>query len=106
MRDALHLAGPGGQSPLQRVVGERFGAVLIDEFQDTDPVQWEIFERLFCTPRHRLFLIGDPKQAIYSFRRADVKTYIEARKRALRIHNLSVNRRSDPPLILPAWMLP
>ncbi|HRE90191.1 MAG TPA: UvrD-helicase domain-containing protein, partial [Myxococcota bacterium] len=88
-----------GPSELQKVVGRRFGAVLIDEFQDTDPVQWEIFDRLFRTPRHRLFLIGDPKQAIYSFRRADVKTYIAARKKADRVHDLSVNRRSDPPLI-------
>lgn len=99
VRDALQLAGPDGHSPLQEVVGARFSAVLIDEFQDTDPVQWEIFDRLFRTPRHRLFLIGDPKQAIYSFRRADVKTYIEAKKTADRIHGLSVNRRSDPPLI-------
>lgn len=99
VRDALQPTGPDGESALQKVVGARFGAVLIDEFQDTDPVQWEIFERLFRTPRHRLFLIGDPKQAIYSFRRADVRTYIEAKKKADRIHGLSVNRRSDPPLI-------
>src|SRR5690554_468073 len=53
---------------------------LIDEFQDTDPVQWNIFHRLFVqdTHSHRLFLIGDPKQAIYKFRGADVWTYLRA----------------------------
>ncbi len=105
MHDALHSMGATDSGDtsvghaLQVAVGGRFDAVLIDEFQDTDPVQWAIFERLFKTPRHRLFLIGDPKQAIYSFRRADVNTYIAAKKTADRIFTLAVNRRSDPPLI-------
>jgi exodeoxyribonuclease V beta subunit len=56
---------------------------LVDEFQDTDPLQWEIFRRLFLDSgsANPLYLIGDPKQAIYRFRGGDVYTYMEARKR-------------------------
>ena len=54
--------------------------VLVDEFQDTDPVQWEILERAFR--RSTLVLIGDPKQAIYSFRGADVYAYLTAAESA------------------------
>ena len=57
---------------------------LVDEFQDTDPVQYEIFDRVYeierNVPETGVFLIGDPKQAIYSFRDADIFTYLEARK--------------------------
>lgn len=51
---------------------------IIDEFQDTDPIQWQIFYRLFS--EDTLFLVGDPRQAIYSFRGGDIATYLEARK--------------------------
>ncbi|MCC5807892.1 MAG: UvrD-helicase domain-containing protein [Opitutales bacterium] len=63
---------------------ERFKVALIDESQDTDPRQFLIFEKIFLDagdPR-RLVLIGDPKQAIYAFRGADVNTYLDARDRA------------------------
>ena len=58
----------------------RFKVALIDEFQDTDPVQWEIFSTLFDGPDTgtSLVLVGDPKQAIYAFRGADVHTYLRA----------------------------
>ncbi len=61
---------------------KRWKYALVDEFQDTDHVQWEIFRRLFVdgTSSHRLFVIGDPKQAIYSFRGADVHTYERAKQ--------------------------
>ena len=59
---------------------EKFRAVLIDEFQDTDPVQWRIFRKLSLDGGPPVFLIGDPKQAIYSFRGADVFTYRDARR--------------------------
>ncbi len=52
---------------------ERYPAALIDEFQDTDPLQFDIFHRIYA-PDGPLFLVGDPKQAIYSFRAADLHT--------------------------------
>jgi exodeoxyribonuclease V beta subunit len=56
----------------------KYRAALIDEFQDTDPVQYDIFRRIYTDPEFPLFLIGDPKQAIYSFRGADIFAYLEA----------------------------
>jgi exodeoxyribonuclease V beta subunit len=76
------LAGPGGPA-LTELLRARYRFALIDEFQDTDPVQWRIFERLFLTPgdaQRGLYLIGDPKQAIYGFRGGDVHTYVTARR--------------------------
>lgn len=72
----------------------RYQAVLIDEFQDTDPLQLKIFNRLFrgACP---LFFIGDPKQAIYSFRGADIFAYLEAARTADRRHSLDKNWRSE-----------
>lgn len=57
---------------------ERYEAVLIDEFQDTDPVQYKIFNTFFGNGDHTLFYIGDPKQSIYSFRNADIFAYLKA----------------------------
>ena len=56
----------------------KYRAALIDEFQDTDPVQYEIFRKICMDADFPLFLIGDPKQAIYSFRGADIFAYMEA----------------------------
>ena len=53
--------------------------MLVDEFQDTDPIQWEILQRAFGGGGVTLVLIGDPKQAIYAFRGADVYSYLEAK---------------------------
>jgi exodeoxyribonuclease V beta subunit len=76
------LAWPRGDA-LARSLRARYRVALIDEFQDTDDVQWEIFSRLFFAgsdePGRSLYLVGDPKQAIYSFRGADVHTYLAAR---------------------------
>lgn len=76
-----------------------FSAALIDEFQDTDPVQYAIFDRIFASAGLPLFLIGDPKQAIYSFRGADVFTYLAAAKKSEKRYTLAFNWRSDPELI-------
>ncbi|NCC60966.1 MAG: hypothetical protein EOM12_08480 [Verrucomicrobiae bacterium] len=59
---------------------KKYRYALIDEFHDTDPVQWNIFKRIFVdgTGDHRIFVVGDPKQAIYAFRGADIFTYVEA----------------------------
>ena len=74
LRDAL---GRSDATALQN----RYQVALIDEFQDTDPVQWDIFESIFPDPRDpssSLVLVGDPKQSIYSFRGANVHTYLRA----------------------------
>ncbi len=77
LRDAV--CGPGGEGAVASL-RSRFRVALIDEFQDTDPVQWEIFSTLFDGPdaQASLVLVGDPKQAIYGFRGADVHTYLRA----------------------------
>jgi exodeoxyribonuclease V beta subunit len=98
-RLAEALRGPGGPS-LAAMIRRRFCAALIDEFQDTDPVQYEIFRRVYLGSDALLFLIGDPKQAIYAFRGADVFAYIEAKHdTGGHPHTLGINRRSDPSLI-------
>ncbi|PCE27304.1 exodeoxyribonuclease V subunit beta [Burkholderia ubonensis] len=76
----------------------RYPAALIDEFQDTDPLQFAIFDRIFA-PGGPLFLVGDPKQAIYSFRAADLHTYLAARARASACYTLAVNQRSTPAIV-------
>ncbi len=79
-RVAKSLNGPRG-SELGEMLQTRYRYVLIDEFQDTDEVQWEIFRKLFFVggAKTPLRLVGDPKQAIYAFRGADVHVYLEAR---------------------------
>src|SRR6185503_16178347 len=130
------LRGPSGPA-LAGEVRRKFRAALIDEFQDTDPVQWEVFRRLFgpleesaagkrangkefstfalsdlesspdespgsgfpSMPRPSLFLIGDPKQAIYGFRGADIFTYIDAGQSAPDAYTLDRNWRSESGLV-------
>ena len=83
------------ENDLQKVVQETFQAALIDEFQDTDETQWFIFEKLFQSKAHFLYLIGDPKQAIYRFRGANLHVYDRARRSANRIMTMDTNYRSD-----------
>ncbi|QHI97192.1 exodeoxyribonuclease V subunit beta [Xylophilus rhododendri] len=77
------LGGPNG-ARLAALIREQFPVALIDEFQDTDPVQYRIFDRIYGVAAHdpscALVLIGDPKQAIYGFRGADIHTYLHARR--------------------------
>lgn len=102
LREALQ--GARGER-LAGLLRSRMPFALIDEFQDTDPVQYEIFRRVWHQAPARgarggLLLIGDPKQAIYSFRGADVFTYLRARADTPGDPwTLSVNYRSDPGLI-------
>jgi exodeoxyribonuclease V beta subunit len=86
---------------LARLLLRRHPAALIDEFQDTDPAQWEIFERVWIAGGGALFLIGDPKQAVYSFRGADLFAYLRAARTVPgdRRHTMLVNWRSDPSLV-------
>ncbi|HEX5860373.1 MAG TPA: UvrD-helicase domain-containing protein, partial [Nocardioides sp.] len=76
----------------------RWRIVLVDEFQDTDPVQWQVLDRAF-SGHATMVLIGDPKQAIYAFRGGDVTTYLQAAETAATRQTLSVNWRSDAPLL-------
>ena len=77
LRDALEQPG---NDRLAQVIGRQFPVALIDEFQDTDPVQYTIFSRVYLGQEEAgLFMIGDPKQAIYAFRGADIHTYLAAR---------------------------
>ena len=92
------LAGPRGPAAAARLQA-RYRVVLIDEFQDTDPIQWEIVERAFGAGGVTLVLIADPKQAIYAFRGADVYAYLAAVRAARKRPTLRINRRSDQPLI-------
>ena len=81
----------------------RYRVALVDEFQDTDPRQWAIFRRVFGEAHGdapaALFLIGDPKQAIYSFRGGDVHTYLQAEDVAARAPPLDRNFRSRPAVL-------
>ncbi len=92
------LSGPAGDVVAARL-RERYRVVLVDEFQDTDPTQWSIMRRAFAHPDGTLVLIGDPKQAIYAFRGADVYAYLDAKRAAATHATLSENWRSDQGLI-------
>ncbi len=87
-----------GDSPARERMRQRWSVVLVDEFQDTDPVQWQVLDRAF-TGHARMVLIGDPKQAIYAFRGGDVVTFLKARATAGQVRTLGVNHRSDAPLL-------
>jgi exodeoxyribonuclease V beta subunit len=78
---------------------ERYRIALVDEFQDTDPTQWDILRLAFAEGDGTLVLIGDPKQAIYAFRGADVFAYLDAARTAGAQATLGVNWRSDQGLI-------
>jgi len=85
-------------APARARMRRRWKFVLIDEFQDTDPVQWQVFERAFAGAT-TMVLIGDPKQAIYAFRGGDIVTYLAAADAARTTQTLGVNWRSDQPLL-------
>jgi len=92
------LVGRGGER-LSGAIRAKFKAALIDEFQDTDPVQYAIFKQVFGKGRSLLFFIGDPKQAIYAFRGADIFAYMEAGRDVKTRYTLGENWRSEPQLI-------
>ncbi len=95
----MYDAVASGEGSLVTMVRRRFEAALIDEFQDTDPLQYRIFMTLFAREGGMLYLIGDPKQAIYAFRSADIFAYLRARQRVEDRATLAQNRRSTPELV-------
>ncbi len=87
---------------LARTILKQFPVALIDEFQDTDPVQYEIINSVYGGPEDQaLFMIGDPKQAIYSFRGADIYTYLASKKDVTngQVYSLNQNYRSSKTLL-------
>ncbi|MEW6219977.1 MAG: exodeoxyribonuclease V subunit beta [Thermodesulfobacteriota bacterium] len=97
---AASLADPAQGPALAAAIRSRLPVALIDEFQDTDPLQSRIFQTLFDQPGASLFLIGDPKQAIYSFRGADVFAYLQAGQQVGgRRFSLGTNYRSSPAVV-------
>ena len=97
------LEGPNGEALRRRIV-DQFPVALIDEFQDTSPEQYRVFDLLYRVaqndPAYALLLIGDPKQSIYGFRGADIQSYLAARKATEgRHYQLGVNYRSTAALV-------
>ncbi|MCE2529277.1 MAG: UvrD-helicase domain-containing protein [Acidimicrobiia bacterium] len=94
-RDALNedRVGVGARDLLRR----RYSVALVDEAQDTDPIQWQILRAVFG--ESRLVVIGDPKQSIYAFRGADIESYLSAVEDPSGHRTLATNWRSDGPLI-------
>ena len=100
-RRLADAVGANGADALRDAIAAQFPVALIDEFQDTDPAQWRLFHAIYAgRETGGLFLIGDPKQAIYGFRGADIRTYLAARASAESPHyTLPVNHRSDAALV-------
>ena len=96
LRDAMTDSARGEAA--RRRIRDRYRVVMVDEFQDTDPVQWQIL-RLAFSGHTTLILIGDPKQAIYAFRGGDVDTYLAAAATATTAKTLGRNWRSDQALL-------
>lgn len=102
-RLAERVEAEGPQGALATAIRQRFDVALVDEFQDTDAAQWAVLSAAFRCADRRLLLIGDPKQAIYAFRGADVHVYLQAaagtpEQRPLRA-TMATNWRSDPALV-------
>ena len=115
IREEAEREGRGGRSELLETIRKRYRIALVDEFQDTDERQWTIFSSIFGAWRNRLdaadcpvpkqgflLVVGDPKQAIYGFRGADIETYLRARTAIVAnqpAQTLSATYRSSPPLV-------
>lgn len=91
-----------GDETLAGVIRTQYPVALIDEFQDTDPLQYEIFKRIYGNARDQeaWLMVGDPKQSIYGFRGADIFSYLDARgQEGVARHTLDTNYRSTPSLV-------
>ena len=95
----------GADSRLAQALRERYPVALVDEFQDTDPLQHSIFATIYGRDLAPLFLVGDPKQAIYSFRNADLHVYLKAKRNAAAIYGIADNQRAAAPLLTAVNML-
>jgi ATP-dependent exoDNAse (exonuclease V) beta subunit len=106
------VRSPEHGAEVRAALHERYQRLLLDEFQDTDPIQIELAVRIaggrdadaerwqdVVVPEGRLFVVGDPKQSIYRFRRADIAVYLQARSAVGRTENLTTNFRTVEPLL-------
>jgi len=100
VRDGLWHEGEGDE--FAGLIRQQFPVALIDEFQDTDPVQFDIFNTVYAAEGSTLIMIGDPKQAIYSFRGADIFAYLKAARKVEpgRCFTLDINYRAADALVL------
>ena len=100
LKEALY--GEGGEQ-LAELIRFQYPFAMIDEFQDTDALQYQIFSKIYhnknASGNVGFMMIGDPKQAIYRFRGADIFTYLKAAKEANERFNLGTNYRSSQPLV-------
>ncbi|MBE0439951.1 MAG: exodeoxyribonuclease V subunit beta [Gammaproteobacteria bacterium] len=94
-----HALSTEHSEQLVALLRDNYRAALIDEFQDTDPVQYQSFRRIYQNSGLPTFFVGDPKQAIYSFRGADIFTYLTAKSATEHEHTLDKNWRSHPDLV-------
>lgn len=93
------LERPGAER-LAQGIRQRYPLAMVDEFQDTDPQQYRIFHRLYGGRQDcGLLLIGDPKQAIYAFRGADIFTYMQARQQVAAHYTMDINWRSSMAMV-------
>lgn len=93
--EKLHAAIYSSRSTiLKEKLNEKYKAVFVDEFQDTDRKQYDIFFETFAQ-QSILFLIGDPKQSIYGWRKADMLTYFKAREHVQSVYHMNINYRSS-----------
>ncbi len=95
---------PSRGGALAKLLRERFRVAIVDEFQDTDPIQWSMLQRVFLAENGKLIVVGDPKQAIFEFRSGDLPTYLTATRTLVETHDahqfpLTTNWRSDPRLL-------
>jgi exodeoxyribonuclease V beta subunit len=98
LAEALDKPGPG--ESLTAALRAQYRAAFVDEFQDTDRAQWSVVQKVFLHEKGRLVVVGDPKQAIYSFRGADIETYKGATGQPeFKRSTLPQNRRTDAPLV-------
>ncbi|MEM9532992.1 MAG: exodeoxyribonuclease V subunit beta [Pseudomonadota bacterium] len=93
------LRDPQRESTIREECAKRFRGVLVDEYQDTDPLQGEIFRRLFREGSQPVWQVGDPKQALYAFRGADLHAYLKAREQSDARYSLTTDWRAHPDLV-------
>jgi len=94
----LHDALNETSDHFREKIAREYQLVFVDEFQDTDPLQYEIIKKLFID-KSTVFFIGDPKQSIYSFRGADIYSYIKAKENVDRGYTMKTNFRSESSLV-------
>jgi len=101
MLTKVHEAICEENSPLKNALREKYSVAIIDEFQDTNQLQWDIFEKIFLVNDgiHRIFVVGDPKQSIFSFQGTDLNVYKNATEKISNSYSLVKNYRSTNSII-------